>query len=239
MERDCRDIFSFKKFKVHHGKSSMKVGVDAVLLGAWVNPEGESILEVGSGCGVISLMVAQRNHLAKIEAIEIDASSVNEAKLNFEESPWKHRLEVRNANFPQDILGEGKKFDLIISNPPYFCSGINKPVTSRERARHQDTLSVFTLLSNAGALLKEGGRLAMIFPTEFREESIRKGAENCLYLQRECLVRNNHKRPFKRVMMEFGFTEPKQAISEEITLFEDNLPTGRYRELCEDFYLKF
>lgn len=235
------EVFRFKEFEVNHGNSSMKVGVDAVLLGAWAGQNSEKILEVGTGCGVISLILAQRFPSAHIKAIDIDEGSVKEAEGNFRQSKWSDRLRVEKEKFPEETIERGEIFDLIVSNPPYFRSGIDNPETRREKARHQGSLSVFSLLENAPVLLHEGGRLSVIIPAEFEEEAIKAGKEKGMQPIRGCRVRNNSRRPVKRVMLEFEFSK-KEGLSfkqEELTLFENGEPTNAYLDLCRDFYLKF
>lgn len=219
----------------------MKVGVDAVLLGAWTHiPKGD-VLEVGTGCGVIPLILAQRNNEINIEAIDIDEESVEEAAENFKNSPWKERLFVYNKDFENLRKRKHKRYDLIISNPPYFKSGILNPGTRREKARHQDTLSVFSLISSCETLLKENGKLSMIFPMEFREEVAEYIQNHRMEILRECRVRDNKNRLEKRIMLEIGFFRQRSDKEEvrHLTLFEDGEPSQEYKELCKDLYLKF
>lgn len=237
--------FRFKSFEVSHHRSSMKVGVDAVLLGAWAGINPKKILDVGTGCGVISLMLSQRFLEATVDAIDIDENSIEEAKENFDRSLWNNRLRVCLANFAEfscHFRDNCRQYDLIVSNPPYFDSGIENPVTSREKARHQSSLSVFSLLEKSKDLMAESGRLSMIFPAEFYEK-VRKVSERERYvLLRECRIRNRPEREEKRVMMEFGkrdFYEDVKFETKHLVMFEGGEPTEEYRHLCKDFYLKF
>ena len=231
------NVFSFKQFKIHHGSSSMKVGVDAVLLGCWAGEKAETILDVGTGCGVIALILAQRFQEAKIDGIDIDQESIEEASLNFNESPWRERLKVEKRKFPN--IEKYKKYDLIVSNPPYFSAGLKNPETPREKARHQDTLSIFTLIEECGKYLTECGRLSMIFPSEFYDMAIKRGEEKGMFPSRVCFIRDREASKEKRVMLEMG-KERKDFIKEKLVLFGDERkPTENYRALCKDFYLKF
>lgn len=224
-----------------HRHSSMKIGVDAVLLGAWAGERASRILDVGTGCGVIALILAQRFPGANITAVDIDRASIEEAKDNFRNSPWGNRLKAIAGSFPQDI-GNEEAYDLIVSNPPYFNSGVKHPGTAREKARHQDTLSMFSLLEEAGKMLNAEGKLAMIFPTEFLGDVEKKAFDTGWYMERECLVRDHAGSEYKRVMTQFGLNAEKgikDTESMKLTMFEGLQPTQEYRELCKEFYLKF
>lgn len=235
-----KNVFKFKRFEVRHEQSSMKVGVDAVLLGAWAGKKATKILDVGTGCGVIALILAQRFPKSKIIGIDSDLISIEEASFNFRNSPWSENMTALQQEFPNcaDVFQES--FDLIVSNPPYFNSGISNPSTRRERARHQDSLSVFSLLEYSGHILDSNGRLSIIFPMEFREEVSIKANKNGFFIFRECIILNNKNRKPKRVMMEFGKrSDIQKENTEYLVLFEDSQPTNEYRSLCSNFYLKF
>ena len=238
--------FKFKQFSVSHYRSSMKVGVDGVLIGCWTDVEGSTkILDVGSGCGLITLMMAQRCPEADIIGIDIDEPSCTEALENAKNSPWKDRINIINGDFP-DILNieYSKGFDLIVSNPPYFDSGISNIATSRERARHQGSLSPFSLLASSVALLTPSGTLAMIVPTEFTS-SLEEEANKLGYiLKRKCFVRGHAEAPYKRVLLQWILKNDVLYLDEtkieHLTLeSERGKPTDEYRQLCKDFYLKF
>ncbi|MCH5229863.1 MAG: methyltransferase [Muribaculaceae bacterium] len=228
---------------MNHGLSSMKIGVDSVLLGCWASFKGKRILDVGTGCGIIALILAQRFPEAIIEGIDIDPPSIEEAEKNFRESPWSSRLKSTLISFEEKVRNEKELYDMIISNPPYFRSGIVSPNSQREKARHQASLSVFTLLSEGVKLLKQGGKISVIIPTEFRDEILEKSFEHNILLNRECFVKNNEKGKEKRILMEFikGVSnhENKEKKKSFLTLFKDGNPTPEYRKLSEDFYLKF
>ena len=223
----------------------MKVGVDAVLLGAWAGKKAGKILEIGTGCGVISLILAQRFPESKILAIDIDKESVKEAERNFETSPWRDNLKANILRFPEDIIDTTKKFDLIVSNPPYFESGILRPDSRREKARHQDSLTVYSLIKYGEHILSEKGRLAIIFPIDFLERIEKDIIETGLILKRICRIRDNESKREKRVMIECSHREDcnEELKEESLTLFEikegRREPTLSYQNLCRDLYLKF
>ena len=140
-------IFQFKKFSVKQDNSSMKVGTDAVLLGCWTQLRqiDKQLLEVGTGCGVISLIIAQRYNFVNIDAIDIDKASILDAKDNFNYSPWNNRLSAINDSL--QTYNPDKQYDIIVSNPPYFNNSLQCPNNQRSVARHTNTLSYNDLLS--------------------------------------------------------------------------------------------
>ena len=163
-------VFRFKQFEVLNDRTAMKVGTDGVLLGAWCPVENvRRVLDVGTGCGVIALMVAQRNSTAVIDAIDIDHDAIEEAVLNFERSPWSDRLSATEGDY-NDLQSSGEGYDLIISNPPYFTNGVMPTGDARTTARHTGTLSYPQLLDGATRLLTVAGTLAIITPSDAEGE---------------------------------------------------------------------
>lgn len=245
-----KSLFRFKRFDCRHADSTMKIGVDAVLIASWADLRGAgSILDVGCGCGVIALICAQRNPDALIEAIDIDERSVLESRYNFLNSPWIDRLQAEVKDFARL---RDRKFDVLISNPPYFASGIDKPDTARLKARHEDSLSPVTLLKEGRRLLNPGGSVAMVIPSD-RFSVIEQAAEDFGYrLARGCKVRGLPTAPFKRLLLQYVLTEEETGEkrhgiekAEELPFEELTLetvpgsPTEQHRKLCGDLYLKF
>ncbi len=238
--------FKFKQFSVSHHRSSMKVGVDGVLIGSWTDVEDvKTILDVGSGCGLIALMMAQRCPDAKVIGIEIDPYSVDEASENVNNSEWADRIKIILGSFPDELNhAESRKYDLIVSNPPYFDSGVTDIATRRERARHQGGLSPSVILQESKQLLTPSGRLAMVVPAEI-SSALEKEAETLGFsLMKKCLVRGHENAPYKRSLLQWSyvgdFSEKDDDIIEYLTLeASPNIPTEEYRMLCKDFYLKF
>lgn len=232
-----RGPFIFKHFSCRHSCSSMPIGVDAVLLGAWADVAGSNILDVGTGCGVIALMCAQRNPDAIVNAIDIDAGSVDECHFNFHSSPWSDRLSVRQVSF--DMMESLPSYDLIISNPPYFNSGVNASDSLRMTARHEGSLSPEVLLRFGKRLLNPDGRIAMIVPWIRADEILNVADETGLFLRRRTDVRGNFKAPLKRSMLEFGLR--KTNSNSDILTLESapGKPTDEHLALCHEFYLKF
>jgi tRNA1Val (adenine37-N6)-methyltransferase len=229
--------FRFKQFTIQHDNSTMKVGTDAVLIGAWTDvSKARSILDVGTGSGVIALMVAQRTMAdTTIDAIEPDANSVKEASVNIAQSPWSSRVAVHQTTI-QDFQPAGQ-YDLIISNPPYFQRSFRPPKASRVVARHTETLSFDDLLLASSRLLKPDGRLALILPategSEFRHLALRYGYK----CHRSTAFYSREGKPQERWLMEFS----KNGIETEPGRFvlhgDGEAWSGEYRELTGEFYL--
>lgn len=243
-----KEPFRFKRFSCSHHRSALRIGVDAVILGAWARLEdAAAILDVGCGCGVLSLMAAQRNGNARILGIDIDEASVEEAAENFRLSPWPDRIRAERLSL-FDMPGD-TKFDYIISNPPFFDAGVSNPETSREIARHQSELSPASLLRKGGELLTAGGKIGLVLPEEMGEDII-SIAEDCgLELLRKMHVSGREEKPAKRCYLEFGLRladqvnmRKKKSSPERMYLAVETIDGGftdDYRRLCADFYLKF
>ncbi|MBD5330044.1 MAG: methyltransferase [Bacteroides sp.] len=218
----------------------MKVGIDSILLGSWVNVEfANNILDVGTGCGILSLMCAQRNQNAIIEGIDVHSESVEEANENFFNSPWSNRLSAKVRSY-NDVIE--KKYDLIISNPPFFNSGIERIVNPRECARHQSSLSPTSLLSKGKDILVENGVIGLIFPFCQFKEVVEMAELNRMHLIRAAKIKGRRELEFKRIMMEFQMGENLnfEPVWKEIVL-EDlpGSPSEEFKRLCKNFYLKF
>lgn len=237
--------FLFKKFSVSHHRSSMKVGVDGVLIGCWTDVgKVRRILDVGTGCGLIALIMAQRCPEAEVVGIDIDKASAEEASVNVANSSWADRMQILQGSFPERLVSlKENRFDLIVSNPPYFDSGVSDIATSRERARHQGSLSPLSLLHSSRTFLMSDGKLAMIIPSDLASE-LETAAVNLGYsLMRKCLVRGHEGVPYKRTLLQWIYNNAyscKEIATEYLTLETGhNNPTDDYRNLCKDFYLKF
>lgn len=240
--------FRFKQFAVSHHRSSMKVGVDGVLIGCWTDvKDANRILDVGTGCGLIALIMAQRAPDALIHAIDIDAPSIEEAIENIAESPWADRIKAfkcRFMDFADLVNGHEERFDLIVSNPPYFDSGVTEIMTAREKARHQGELSPTVILEKASEILTEGGSVAMVVPSEMTETLNTTAASLGYFLVRSCRVRGHEQAPYKRTLFQWrlgiGGRRSYESIPDTLTLeVSPGIPTDDYRSLCKDFYLKF
>ena len=158
-------FFKFKQFSVNQDNCAMKVGTDGVLLGAWCDVESaKMVLDIGTGTGLIALMIAQRTDCALIDAVEIDKSAYVQASGNFKDSRWCGRIGVFNLDFKQYVDECNTKYDLIVSNPPYFENSLKSSNLERTMARHTDSLSFDELLHGASMLLSESGIISLIVP---------------------------------------------------------------------------
>lgn len=232
--------FRFKRFEVLNDRTAMKVGTDGVLLGAWCDVTGaRHVLDVGTGCGVIALMVAQRNNDARIDAVEIDMDSAQEAFHNFSRSPWAGRLHVEQCDFNEyaQRVSIGR-YDLIVSNPPFFTNGILPPDASRMSARHTRNLTYEQLLKNAGMLLTNGGKIALITPFDSIKEIIEESVFNNLNISSKINVISVNGISPKRVLWELVKYPCSMHESELVIEISPGVFSEEYVALCKDFYLK-
>lgn len=239
--------FKFKHFAVNHDHSSMKVGVDGVLIGCWAEAENpHTILDVGTGCGLIALIMAQRYPNAGIIGIDVDKASVDEAIGNVASSPWPDRVKISEKSFSEEfclnLQNEYVKFDLIVSNPPYFNAGVINATTPREVARHQGELSPAAILRLSGMIISQGGSVAMVVPQDESEDLEGYAISLGYVLKRKCLVRGHDNAPWKRVLLQWQYGKELEVVTEITNLTLETspgIPTDEYRALCKDFYLKF
>lgn len=217
----------------------MKVGTDGVLLGAWVNiNNAQSILDVGSGTGLIALMLAQRSN-ATIDAVEIDESSHLQAVDNVKKSTWSSRVRLINNSF-QSFASEGiPAYDLIVSNPPYFVNSLKPPEMGRSFARHAEQLPHTELIEGVIKLVKPSGRFCGIFPYVEGNVFVASAAKKGLFCIRRLNVTSKPKGVVKRILVEFSFN--RQPIDEStLSIYSnDGGYTDEYKELTKDFYLAF
>ncbi len=232
--------FAFKQFKIDQSKCAMKVGTDAVLLGAWVNyPSAKSILDIGTGTGIIALMLAQKIG-GKIDAIDIDESAYVQATENVNASKWKDRISIYHESLQEFARNRNSSYDLIVSNPPYFVDSSKALEESRTNARHTDLLPYKDLLEGVLKLLNTGGKFYAILPKKESELFCEMAAEQKLYLTKLTRVITRTDKPEKRLLMRFEFS-PKPISEDSITIEDDarHSYTNEYKELTRDYYLNF
>jgi tRNA1Val (adenine37-N6)-methyltransferase len=222
-------MFHFKQFSVSHSQSGMKVGTDAVLLGAWlpVPEDCKTVLEIGSGCGVISLMIAQRTE-AQIIGIDIDENSVKEAQKNADASPWNKHVQFLHEDVRDFVQKTMQKFDVIVSNPPFFENSLKSPNPSRNRARHNDTLSLQEIINIVDILLSEKGRFGVILPVEAAEKLEKLAMEKHLYATKKIHVYPTPAKETNRIML---LLEREKSVCEEenIIIRNDGYTKEYYR----------
>ena len=218
-------------------RTAMKVGTDGVLLGAWCPVEGASrVLDVGTGCGVIALMIAQRNVEAIIEGIDIDEAAIEEAIFNFEQSPWSNRLTARLQDF--NSMGDEKRYDLIVSNPPYFTHGVLPTGDARVQARHTRSLTYGGLIDGASRLLTATGSLSLITPTDAEAEVIEASTFAALPIRAMSRVIPVEGAAPKRTLWLLSRSESPYRDETLTIAHSDGTFTDEYIALTGDFYLK-
>lgn len=229
--------FHFKHFSLNHDHSTMKVGTDAVLLGAWVEVKPTDwVLDIGTGCGVLPLMLAQRG-VAKVHAVDLDEPSAREAAENFQASQWRRQLFAFHADVRQFTMQCA--YDLIISNPPFFSNSFKCDADRRNQARHTDTsLSFNDLIATVRRLLKPEGRFVVVLPERESLEFLPLAEQGNLYVyRRENIIPVEGKIP-NRVNLELRYGKPVEVESSELIIRKaDGSFTEHYQRVVSDFYL--
>jgi tRNA1Val (adenine37-N6)-methyltransferase len=236
--------FQFKRFMIRQDRTAMKVGTDGVLLGAWggsgcfPGAAGScSILDIGTGTGLIALMLAQRFPLASVLGLEIDPDAAAQATDNLAASPWPDRIEIREADFRIWSPPAGDFFDMIVCNPPYFSRSLKNPDVQRSLARHDDELPLEALISRSAGLLSPSGLLAVVLPAGRVEEALKAAARSGLYLNRRLNVRGNQHAEVKRVLLEWGFVQRESEFGELVLESSRGVKSEEYGRLTGNFYL--
>jgi tRNA1Val (adenine37-N6)-methyltransferase len=234
-------VFRFKQFEIAHDKSAFKVGTDAVLLGAWIPiPHAcEHILDIGSGCGIVTLMLAQRSN-ASITGVDIDENSVNEAIENASKSLWKDRMNFINTSIQSFCVPKHKHaFDLIVSNPPFFVNSLKSPVHKRNISRHTDSLPFEDLVLAVKYCLSALGLFAIIIPSTLskRIEEACKAQE--LFCVTVLEIQPCEHKPVNRNILLFSQEEKQPGIHHLTIRNSSNEYTNEYRLLTNDFHLGF
>lgn len=232
--------FRFKKFEILQERSAFRVGTDGVMLGAWCNLDGsDRVLDIGTGTGLIALMIAQRSS-AGITAIEPDRESSSEAESNFRNSPWSGRLELINTTLQEYSLSGPGKFNHIVANPPYFIESMQSSESRLSAARHDISLTLADLVRCSALLLAPNGKISVIMPYAEGNMLIAEAAGHSLFCSRITKVKPLPDKPVKRLLIELTdrVSEPK---SDFIVIERGHRHdyTSEYRELTKDFYLNF
>ena len=237
------DSFSFKRFVVHQDCCAMKVGTDGVLLGAWAHG-GKRILDIGTGTGLIALMMAQRFSEASICGVEIDADAALQAQENVALSEFAARVQIEAVSL-QSYVGQigqeggARMFDSIVSNPPFFERSLTNPDQSRTLARHASTLTYAELFGAVKRLLTPEGEFSTIIPDDCLSRFVAEGCLAGFFLTRKCAVKTVPRKSPKRYLLAFAKQMPKDLEDGEATLMNaDGSRSEWYSELTYDFYIR-
>lgn len=231
--------FRFKRFQVQDKGATHKVGTDGVLLGSWVSilDTDRLLLDIGTGSGVIALMLAQRTRDdAHIDAIDIELSDVLQAQMNATQSPWSHKVTVHHT--PLQNFSTGLRYDVIVSNPPFFINSLQPPEKRRSQARHTLSLSFEDLISASMRLLQPQGRMAIVLPHREGEDFLSMASDAGFFPARITAFRSRRHKPIERLLLEFS-QQPGPISRTELILHSDGAEwSPEYRALTRDFYLR-
>ena len=236
--------FQFKQFTVHQDKTAMKVGTDGVLLGAWssLHKSPKTILDVGSGTGLIALMLAQRSNADIIDAVELDNRAYEQTVENFERSNWADRLFCYHSSFQgfvKEMAESGQRYDLIVSNPPFYTDSFETQDKSRNKARFTTSLSFKELIAGVGNLLSSSGLFATIIPSKEEDTFIQLSIDHRFFLSRVCRVKGTKTSKVKRSLLEFSLQKTTRVEEELVIEHYRHNYTKKYKELTRGFYLRF
>lgn len=238
-------IFRFKQFVVHQDRCAMKIGTDGILLGAWAQAEQpERILDIGTGTGLIALMMAQRFPNAIVDAVELEPNAAEQAARNFSASPWPERLNMHHQSI-QSFASSGlhdKAYSLIVSNPPWFVDSLKANESRRNLARHTDSLCHDELLNSVRLLLHSYGRFVVVLPFGDSTSFIHSAQERNLSCRRQCHVCSKPGLSPHRVLLEFETVPADSPVIPQELIIENEQHhdyTESFRKLTRDFYLRF
>jgi tRNA1Val (adenine37-N6)-methyltransferase len=230
--------FRFKQFELMHERSVMKVGTDGVLLGALCDPgSAGKILDAGTGCGLIALMLAQKCK-AEIHGIDIDEASIEEARLNATNSPWNDRLKFIHRSLQEYTLQHAGEYDLMVSNPPFFADSLLSPSFSKSLAKHNVQLDMDELLSSANILLNADGKLWLIIPSSNTPQVAEKALQLGMLVGQQISIHPKQGRPSHRDILLLTKDESTKPISTSLCIRDqDGSYTEEYRNITADYYL--
>lgn len=229
-------VFRFKQFEIEQRDSVFKIGTDGLLIATWVDVNSpQTVLDIGTGTGLIALVLAQRFSQASIQGIDLNPDAIQLANLNFEASPWKERLTANDLPY-QNLIQE--QFDLIITNPPFFDKRLKSGKKTKDWARHNDSLPFESIILQTKKLLSPEGTFAIILPTDEFTSFEQLAIQNQLFPKRICTVQGNPNSSIKRYMAEFGHQEV--SVKKEALIVEQSrhVYTEEYISLTKDFLLK-
>jgi tRNA1Val (adenine37-N6)-methyltransferase len=232
--------FNFKNFSIHQNNAAMKIGTDGILIGAWVDVSQKfKALDIGSGTGIISIMLCQRNISLELDSIEISDNAIIDAKINIDNCDWSKRIKL----FHKDLKGfsPNTNYDLIVSNPPYFKESLKPSNLERLKARHQNDLNFQDIVKFSEKNLTKNGSLNIILPYDQKKEAIELAKKHRLISVRECSVYPKPNKPPHRVLIEFSRDENKKNSKESLVIEENGRHnySKEYKKLTREFYTIF
>jgi tRNA1Val (adenine37-N6)-methyltransferase len=231
--------FRFKQFTIRQHLCAMKVGTDGVLLGAWADAPGcRYILDVGTGSGLIALMLAQRYSQAAVDAIDIDEGACRQAMENVEASPFADRVRVMHRSLSAYVQSTGRAYDLVVCNPPFFTQSLKSPDAGRNFARHADSLPLEELVKDAKCLLSPAGKLALILPSGRENELRAIAVSNSLNVVRATQVISKEGAEPKRLLAELSPDFSLPCRKDTLIIMSPSGYTQAYIQLTEEFYLR-
>jgi tRNA1Val (adenine37-N6)-methyltransferase len=223
-------MFQFKQFKIEQDECAMKVGTDGVLLGAWARG-GARLLDVGTGTGIIALMLAQRYPDAHVVGIDIDEGAVRQATANVLASPFSSRIRLEQARVQDMDASYAGCFDAVVSNPPFFIDSLQAPDRQRNVARHTETLTYADLMKAAHRLLNDDGELSVIVPFDYRRRMDDEAIFQGFFPSRVCAVKTTPTKPVRRYLLAYK-KQPCPCEQTELVIGDE-----QYLSLTGDFYL--
>ena len=217
----------------------MKVGTDGMLLGAWadVHPSQKTAVDIGTGSGLVALMLAQRHDSLRLNAVELDPGAAGQASENFAKSPWSERLNVHNSSIQEYVAATKERVDLVVSAPPYFVDDLKTPNHERNLARHTPSLPHETLMECAHQLMNDTGIFCFILPVDVGEAIARHALDRGLYLQRKTHVKTVPDKAPRRLLLQWG--RVRTRFVEDTLVLEEGHPrrfTADYIALTRDFH---
>lgn len=232
--------FKFKQFTIEQDRCAMKIGTDSVLLGAWtsLSHQPNSILDIGAGTGILSLMMAQRSEAQIIDAIELEDEAYEQCTDNFENSPWSDRLFCYHASLDEFTTEIDDTYDLIICNPPYFSEDFKSKNNQRDKARFQDAMPFDQLIESVNKLLHQNGKFSVVIPISEERNFINLAKLAGLFPERILHVKGNPESKIKRSLIQFSMEDKLTSHSDLAIETERHVYTDEYINLTKDFYLK-
>lgn len=238
-KKSSSDIFRFKQFHIAQDRCAMKVGTDSIMLGTWVDVSGAvTVLDIGSGTGVVSLVIAQRAPEAKVTGVEIDPAAVIQSQENIDDSPWKDRVKVEEMSIQDFAKSTNQKFDLIVSNPPFFTGGTFSTNEQKASVRHTVKLPHSDLLKATRQLLQPNGKFCVILPLIEGLRFVEIAQTAGFYCTQMTEVHPKINKPVERLLLCFELKEKPLKKDVLVVLIEDpNVYTPEFKEMTKEFYL--